>query len=55
MAFRSQSKAWYDEKIESIPNETRELLEKYSGVASKNVFEHVERIVRACSFQPFGC
>lgn len=37
--------SWYNEKIEVIPQETRHILERYSGVASDKVVDHVEKVV----------
>ena len=41
--FNSQD--WYQEKIESIPDNERELLEQYSGLKPDEVTPHVVAVV----------
>ncbi|KAL9050070.1 MAG: hypothetical protein Q9162_006860 [Coniocarpon cinnabarinum] len=41
---QDQYKAWFLEKIEFIPTETSEILERYSGISRDEVTEHVERV-----------
>jgi len=36
---------WYDEKLESIDDATRVVLEKYSGVPSERVIPHILEMV----------
>ncbi|KAL9091231.1 MAG: hypothetical protein Q9159_001526 [Coniocarpon cinnabarinum] len=42
---QDQYKAWFLEKIEFIPTETSEILERYSGISRDEVTEHVERFL----------
>lgn len=44
-APEQNSKAWYDSKIEKVPEDTREILEKYSGIAPQDVTSHIEAVV----------
>ena len=37
-------KGWYDEQV-VIPDDTRYILEHYSGVSSDAMTEHVDRVV----------
>lgn len=41
-----QSSGWYTEALESVNPETREILEKYSGIAPDEVIPHCKRVVR---------
>jgi hypothetical protein len=42
-----RSQAWYLEEIESLPEETREVFEKYSGIAPDEVEKHIYEVVRS--------
>ena len=43
--IRQAAQAWFDEKADEIPDDSRQLLEKYSGIPPEEVMPHVQRIV----------
>jgi len=45
LATRDKSVPWYKADIGEIPKPARELLEKYSGIASDRVVPHVYEVV----------
>lgn len=43
---QDRSVPWFDEKLSSVPDDARALLEKYSGIPHDEVESHVVKIVR---------
>lgn len=50
--FRNNDKSvpWYIPSITSVPDDVRDLLEKYSHIAPEEVVPHVVRMVRSTAF-----
>ena len=46
---RDKDVAWYQPTLKNVPDETRELLRTYSGLAEEEIEAHIYKVV-SCAF-----